>query len=132
VARCRRSPLWSAPGKLRAAARRWVERCSGGDDELAHDLRAFGLTAEAAQVDRSAQPFAVYGCNWPTVQIFVATWQQWRVAVGMGGAARLGMDWAQVECALRLSGIKRKNWPQIFNGLMVMEDEALTALEADS
>jgi len=49
----------------------------------------------------------------------------------MGGAVRLGMDWGQVESSLRLAGIKRREWPVVFEGLQAMENEALETLNRD-
>ena len=39
---------------------------------------------------------------------------------------RVGMNWGEVEASLKLSGIKRREWPTIFEGLQAMQDEALT------
>lgn len=51
------------------------------------------------------------------MRTWCVTWRQWRWLVGLNGAVRQGLDWQQVESALRLMGIKRKRWPDIFAGL---------------
>ncbi len=78
-----------------------------------------------------AEPFRVYAINWPTLEIFWATWNQWRKVVLKESLVRDGMDWTQVESALNLSGIKRAQWPMIFEGLGKMETEALQYLNRD-
>lgn len=54
------------------------------------------------------------------MRTWCVTWRQWRWLVGVRGAVRQGLDWQQVESALRLMGIKRKRWPDIFAGLRVI------------
>lgn len=125
MARDQRDPLRGAAGKLKAAVRHWL---NGGEarDETSEAAAAFGLALQYDEV--AAEPLKVYAFNWPTLQIFWATYNQWRkVAVG-NQVVRNGMDWAQVESALRLSGIKRSTWPLIFDGLRAMEQETLKIL----
>jgi hypothetical protein len=43
----------------------------------------------------------------------------------MGAAWREGLDWQQVASALILMGVKRRQWPGIFNGLRAMQAAAL-------
>ena len=72
-------------------------------------------------------PLPVYAFNWLTLSLFISTWSQWHVVVGKE-LVRLGMNWGEVEAALSLSGIKRREWPVIFEGLQTMQTEALTIL----
>lgn len=90
-------------------------------------LAAFGLVQEVV-AELSDEPFRVYAINWPTLQIFWATWNQWKKIVSGANIARDGIDWTQVEATLKLSGIKRGQWPLIFEGLQAMEVEALEYL----
>lgn len=46
---------------------------------------------------------------------------QWRV--GMAGAT--GLDYGALPEVLRMSGIARGEWPDIFEGIRIMEDAAL-------
>ena len=53
---------------------------------------------------------------------FLACETQWRFAVGMGGATRLGLDYPSVDVALR-----RLDLDHTFADLQIMERAALTA-----
>lgn len=119
-----RDTQWGSPGKLRAAARRWIGG-GAGPDETDAALAAFGLTQEIEGEADADAPLPVYAFNWTTLSIFISTWNQWHVVVGKE-LVRIGMSWGEVESALRLSGIKRSEWPVIFEGLQVMQNEALT------
>jgi hypothetical protein len=71
-------------------------------------------------------PLRIFPCNWDTLNVWCALWNQWRVLPGQDGkAVRLGLDWGQAESALRLAGIHRRKWPQIFDGLQAMENQAI-------
>lgn len=89
-------------------------------------LAAFGLMREAPP--QQDEPFRVYSFNWPTLTIFWSTWNQWRKVSVKNAVLRDSMDWAQVESAMNLSGIKRAQRPVIFEGLRALEAEALKIL----
>jgi hypothetical protein len=110
-----------APGKLRAAARCWV---GGGEssDETDAALAAFGIKMAD---EKKNEPLAVFYFNWQTLSVFISTWNQWNV-VAVTELVRIGMNWSEVESSLKLSGVKRCNWPEIFEGLQVMQTEVLT------
>jgi Phage related hypothetical protein (DUF1799) len=55
------------------------------------------------------------------VQVFLAMQTQWRT--GMAGAT--GLDYAALPAVLRLTGLPRAQWPQVFDDLRAMEGEAL-------
>lgn len=77
-------------------------------------------------------PLPIYACNWQTVGIFCGTWNQWiRVFAEKLGLVRLGIDWRQVESALTLSGIKRREWTVIFEGLREMQRVAKNILNGE-
>lgn len=71
-------------------------------------------------------------CNWAVIRLWADVWPRWKMLVGMGGAARQAMDLVQLESALRLRGVKKRYWPEIMNGLMAMETEALEAMAETS
>ena len=56
------------------------------------------------------------------MQVFLAMQTQWRT--GMAGAT--GLDYAALPAVLRLTGLPRAQWPQVFDDLRDMEGEALT------
>lgn len=53
---------------------------------------------------------------------------QWRV--GMAGAT--GLDYGALPEVLRMSGVPRSKWPEIFESIRVMEDAALEAMRKKS
>lgn len=93
-------------------------------------LAAFGLVLDAEP--QQNEPFRVYAFNWPTLTLFWSTWNQWRKLVIKNTVVRDSMDWASVESAMNLSGIKRAQRPAIFEGLRAMETTALKVLNGDS
>lgn len=77
-----------------------------------------------------ASAFAVEPDNWDNWLIFLAVSTQWVWAsMGMGGAARVALNYSAVESALRMQGIKRKRWPGVFADLRHIE---LAVLKADN
>jgi hypothetical protein len=99
-------------------------------DETDVALASLGLVREGAE-EVADEAFKVYAINWPTLTIFWATWNQWKKIVSAGNNVRDAIDWVQVESALKLSGIKRGQWPIIFEGLQAMEIEALEILNRE-
>lgn len=49
---------------------------------------------------------------------------QWRI--GMAGAT--GLDYAALPPVMRLVGVSRKDWPDVFEGVRVMESAALQTM----
>jgi hypothetical protein len=115
------------------------------DDGLVQSLRLAGATeADIAQVvaERGEAPpdepdeegaddasaFAVEPDNWDNWLIFLSVSTQWVWAsMGMGGAARVALNYSAVESALRMQGIKRKRWPGVFADLRHIEQAVLVA-----
>ena len=71
---------------------------------------------------------------WPenaaTGTVFLSLGTQWRmIPPPMGEPPRFqGLIYAEAECALRMMQIPRRDWPEIFEGLRVMETAALRVL----
>jgi hypothetical protein len=124
-----RDPQRGPPGKLKAAARRWAETRQGGSDELAEDLEAFGLGDQVKAKDNSS--FAVLPENVITVSVFLELRNHWMAGASADGEARMVMDHGQIKSTLELMGVKRREWPELFNGLKVMESEAIAVLFGD-
>lgn len=91
----------------------------------ASELAAAGLELEDV-VDLA--PVRVLAENWETVTVWCSVWRQWRWIPLPMGARRAGLDWQQVESALRLNGLDAARWPKIFRGLEVMQEAALEVL----
>jgi hypothetical protein len=96
------------------------------DDEVAKEFAALGVKVEPKGQSEEAIP--VWAANWPALTTFLAVETQWRVAVGMGGMIRLGIDYTALDVVLR----RLKADDTIFEDIQVMEREALTTFaEAD-
>ncbi|KAF1043063.1 MAG: hypothetical protein GAK35_02383 [Herbaspirillum frisingense] len=89
-------------------------------------LQAIGLKPE--DLDPAALGCDVYPENMPAVQVFEAMDTQWRT--GMGGV--YGLDYAALPAVLRMLGIGRNRWKEIFSDLRVMEAAALEVLQETS
>lgn len=97
-------------------------------------MEAFGATPEAIEAavapEREKATFEVHADNEWTVSTFLALQTQWRVAVGMGGVAHLGLDYAAIPPTMALLGVPRTQRREVFDGLRVMEAAALPILNA--
>jgi hypothetical protein len=83
-------------------------------------LALIGLRPE----DFDGAAYEVWADGWASVMAFDALGTQWRT--GMAGAT--GLDYAAVPAVLRLTGVPRPQWAQVFADLREMEDEALTVM----
>lgn len=77
-----------------------------------------GLTQEEAE---EADVVEVWPDNVESVNAFIALGTQWQV--GPGGA--IGLVYASIEPVLRFNKVPRKNWPDVFEDIRVLEDAAL-------
>lgn len=59
----------------------------------------------------------------PGLRAFLAVATQWRVAGGIGGAVRIGLDYAAAEAGLRLAGIEVT--PDLWDEVCLIEAGAL-------
>lgn len=59
--------------------------------------------------------------NWLPLQVFCAMDTQWRT--GVNGAT--GLDYAVLPVVMRWQGVPRADQPEVFDGVRVMEAEAL-------
>lgn len=78
---------------------------------------AFGLVIDAPEPEACE----IWAELLPAVRLFEALMSQWRV--GAGG--RTGLDYAAIPATARLVGIKGRALREAFDGLRVMEGEAL-------
>lgn len=76
--------------------------------------------------EASGPPVEVFPDNLTTVNVFIAMSTQWRTA-GMDGV-RTGLDYAALPGVLRLMSVKRSEWTEVFEGVRVMEEVALSKL----
>lgn len=67
--------------------------------------------------------------NWPAFLLWRDVWRQWRwVPGGLGGAQRDGLDWAQVESAMRLRRVPVRERARLMDALAIMQEAALARL----
>lgn len=66
----------------------------------------------------------VWPDNWDVIGLFTSLNTQWRT--GFGGAT--GLDYGVLPSVLRLRGVKRAVWPELFEDLRVLEAEALKTM----
>jgi hypothetical protein len=114
------------------------------DEEVAAGMRLMkipedqiqqALAKAAAEKDAPEFDFEVYEDCWRSVKLFerVGTQWTWRVRAkphGFGAAmwsVRAGLNYHAVESALRMGGVKRGEWAQLFDDLVVMERAVLRA-----
>jgi len=96
----------------------------GGCDELDDDLRAFDL---ADQIDATKnKPVGIWPENWLTARVFFDQEYQWLKTATAAGP--IGLDHGQIKNTLELLCVKRREWPEIFNGLKDMEAEAIKVM----
>lgn len=101
---------------------------------MAEDFAVLGIEDEIAEVpvlsdeERQEQEpkYEVWPENVKVVRAFVAMETQWREIVVETEVIKRGLLYEAIDATLdKLTGIKRKDWPDIFQGLRVMEAGAL-------
>lgn len=68
----------------------------------------------------------VWPDNTTSVNVFIAMLTQWRA----GAMGVLGFDYSALPVVLECSEVPRDQWPQVFDDIRVMEDEALRILRS--
>lgn len=80
------------------------------------------VLARARATNAPRRPeFAVLPQNLEAVQVFWALTSQWRMATGLSGVFRIGLDYQAIPTVLRFMEIPRKRWGALFDALRVME-----------
>jgi hypothetical protein len=85
-------------------------------------MAAFGLLA--SDFPQEPEEIEVWPENWDAAIAFVSLSTQWRVS--MGGAT--GIDYGVIEPVLRLRRVAPERWPEVFDGIRIMEAEALEVM----
>lgn len=81
----------------------------------------YGLIRADFQKDLDAAAVQVWPENLPTVNLFIAMSTQWRI----GGVGPTGLDYGPLAAVMELVEIEAKDRPDAFDGLRIMESEAL-------
>lgn len=119
-----------------AAARHWARGGRPALDVSAQrdELAAYGVPAaqlddvlpeEPAAVNES---FRVWPENKTTVRAFLELEPCWKAGRVADGSERMVLDHGQIKHTLELLTVKRSEWPEVFNGLKVMESAAVAAI----
>ena len=86
----------------------------------AEDMAKLGLTLADIEED----DVEIWPDNWPVFRLFNALGTQWRT--GAGGAT--GLDYTPIRDVASYIGIKKRQIPELFPDLQVMEAEALAVM----
>lgn len=81
---------------------------------------------EAARANKEETVFEVYADNWDAVRIFVKLSTQWKIALGMGAAVYLGLDYTAVDLLFKIEGVA--DVKAVFYDIQIMERAALSEL----
>lgn len=79
---------------------------------------------DEADFSATSQPLALWPETLPPLRVFAALSTQWRV--GFGGAT--GLDYGVLPTTLRLLGVPRAEWPELFADIRTMERAALDVM----
>lgn len=85
-------------------------------EDLDDALATFGLVRDGA-VDEDTGEAYLWPENREAWGLWLVMQTQWRV--GMGGAT--GLDYAAMQATLGLTGVKKKQWPEMFQLIRAME-----------
>ena len=83
------------------------------------ELALFGLTLD--DIDDNVE---IWPDNWTVFRLFNALGTQWRT----GAAGATGLDYSVIREVAALIGIKKRQIPELFPDLQVMEAEALAVM----
>jgi hypothetical protein len=100
-------------GKLKRVARALYK-----PDPSADEARTWGLTVEEA----SGPEVEIWPDNLTTVNVFIASLTQWRIAPS---GDRIGLDYTVLPTVLELTGVPKGDWQEVFSGIRLMEDGAM-------
>lgn len=76
------------------------------------------------KADIPEDEYDVWPDNWPAFLLFEAMSTQWRV--GIGGAT--GLDYNALPPVASMLGMKRREIPEVFHDIRVMEAEAMLVM----
>ena len=86
------------------------------------------IAAQLAAI-RSVAPTDLWSCNEPVFRVFSAVSSQWRTSsLPAGGVWWQGIDYGVLPGVLRMMGIARREWADLFDDLRVMERAAASTL----
>lgn len=93
-------------------------------DQCESFFAAIGAPSGLQKLFKEQAAIDVFPENWQTVEVFASVMTQWRI--GMSGPT--GLDYAVLPGVMQMMGVARKEQMEVFNGVRVMESEALKVL----
>lgn len=93
-------------------------------DQCESFFAAIGAPSGLQKLFKEKAVVEVFPENWPVVEVFSSLMTQWRI--GMSGPT--GLDYAVLPGVMGVLGIGRKDRRDVFDGVRVMESEALKVL----
>ena len=98
---------------------------------MADDFEFFGIDDEAQRTQwADAKKYQLWPENESAFRFFIALEFQWRVVAGFGFISHLGLDYGAVHSAMKMMGIDRAQWPDLFADVRVMDKAALSVFNA--
>ncbi|MFO6418993.1 DUF1799 domain-containing protein [Hylemonella sp. W303a] len=58
--------------------------------------------------------------------VFLSCNTQWRVIAGASSMHWIGLDYIALDMVRRVCGVEEVDWPDVFEQVQIMENEALT------
>lgn len=96
---------------------------------MAADQIAAAAAAERKDADDGDGALEIWPENWGALRLFLAVETQWRVQLGFGVVVHLGLDYAALEAAMRMSGVADP--AAMFADVCAMERAALPILNGE-
>jgi hypothetical protein len=98
------------------------------------ELRAQGWDQEAidieyAEAKRLAEPSLIWPENWTTALVFLAC--KWSRRDGLEKVHFDGIPAQEIMAVMFAHRVPRKDWPEVFNGVRLMELAALPVLNSE-
>lgn len=75
-------------------------------------------------MDEATPLVDVFPDNWRALEVFDAMGTQWRV----GEMGAVGLDYGVLPAVIRLQGIPRSEWADLFESIRILEGEALSVM----
>jgi hypothetical protein len=85
----------------------------------AEDMAMFGMTLSDLEED-----VEIWLDNWPVFRLFNALRTQWRT----GACGATGLDYTAIRDVASYIGVKKRQIPEMFHDLQLMEAEALAVM----
>jgi hypothetical protein len=93
-----------------------------------HDETEAALAAMGMKLEGPANDFEVWPDHVQAVEVFASLLTQWR----LGQKGVIGLDYAAIPAVLEMKRVGRDDWPELFDQIRVMENEAVKVINGDT